>query len=162
MDDLSDFALRFVIRGRPLSFKRAKQIVTFGGHASLALTKEAKAYMRDAAAQLRAQWLSAGFNKPIPGGVFMNAAVRSYLPTRGRTDASNLYEAPQDALKRCTATCKPKCDRHAGVIADDYWVRTHDGSDRLHDPANPRVEILLTPYRGAGEAQASLPLGVAS
>lgn len=146
-DDLSDFRFCLVIKGRPFSFKRAHQVVTFGGHSSIGLTKEAKHYLRDAASQLRAQWLPL-FRTSIPAGIELNAAIRSYLPTRQLPDASNLYEGVQDALKCCTHWCKPKCNRHAGIIADDVQIRTHNGSDRLYSPHNPRVEITLTLYRG--------------
>jgi hypothetical protein len=30
--------------------------------------------------------------EPIPRDIELNAAIRSYLPTRRRTDASNLYQ----------------------------------------------------------------------
>jgi Holliday junction resolvase RusA-like endonuclease len=68
----------------------------------------------------------------VPSGVELNCAIISYCG-RGQTpDASNLYEAPQDALQR------------AGIISNDYWIRTHEGSNRLRDEANPRVEIILS------------------
>ena len=150
--DLSDFEFRLVIAGRPIVLKNSKQIITLPGRRPLLMpSSAAKQYMRDAAAQLRVQWASL-FRSPIPLDVHLNAAIVSYLPTRSRTDASNLYEAPQDAMKACKPTCKPKCAQHAGVIVDDYQVRTHNGSDRRHDPARPRVEIVLTPYLGQMQA----------
>lgn len=153
--DLSDFEFRLVVRLPPFSFKRAKQIIMLGKRPSLGLTSEAKAWMREAAGQLRAQWAPV-FRSPIPKDVQLNAAIRSFLPTRQLPDASNLYEGPQDAMKQCGRWCKPKCDRHAGVLVDDVSIRTHDGSDRLYDPAAPRVEIVLSPYRGVIE-QPGLP-----
>jgi hypothetical protein len=147
LDCLSDFLFCLVIHWRPFSFKRAHQVVTYDGHSSIGLTMQAKYYLENAADQLRTQWLPL-FHSPIPIGVELNAAIKSYLPTRRLTDASNLYEGPQDALKCCTRWCKHGCNRHAGVIADDVQIASHDGSRRLYDKEDPRVEITLTPYRG--------------
>jgi len=146
-DDLSEFELRLVIVGPPFSFKRAKQVVTVNGHASIGLTTNAKHYMRDAVGQLRAQWALL-FREPIPRHIELNAAIRSYLPTRRTTDASNLYQGVEDAMQVCGPKCKVGCKMHAGVLTDDAQIRTHDGSDRLYDKHNPRVEITLSPYRG--------------
>lgn len=146
-EDLSAFALRLVIQLPPFSFKRAHQVVVINGHGSIGLTSKAKQWLRAASAQLAQQWAEV-FRGAIPRHIELNAAIRSYLPTRQEPDASNLYEAPQDALKCHTRWCKPKCDRHAGVICDDAQIRTHNGSDRLHDKDHPRVEIVLTPYIG--------------
>jgi hypothetical protein len=145
LDGWDDFELRLVISLAPFSFKRAKRVIILGKHASLGLTPQAKHYMREASAQLRWQWSSC-FHEPIPGNVQINAAIRSYLPTRRKTDSSNLYQGPEDVMQCCTPRCKPGCDRHAGVIVDDHQIRTHNGSDRLFDRENPRVEIVLTPY----------------
>lgn len=144
--DMSDFELRLVITGRPMSFKRAKQVVKFGGHASIGLTTEAKAYLRDAVAQLRRQW-GAVFAGPIPREVALNAAIVSYLPTRQLTDASNLYQGPEDCMQTCRPKCKPGCQVHAGVMVDDAQITSHDGSRRRYDKTNPRVEVTLTPGR---------------
>lgn len=145
VEDLTGFEFRFVLRLRPFSLKRGKQVVKFGDRASIGLSSEAKAWLRDAAAQLAQQWRPVFGAQAIPKDVELNAAIVSYLPTKALPDASNLYEGPQDALKRCTRWCKPKCDRHAGVLVDDVSIRTHDGCDRLVDQDNPRVEIVLTP-----------------
>jgi hypothetical protein len=146
-DNMSDFEFKLVVRGAPFSFKRAKQVVTVNGRASIGLTTKAKHYMRDAVAQLRAQWAPV-FRGPIPRDIELNAAIRSYLPTRRMTDASNLYQGVEDALQACGPKCKPGCNVHASVIVDDVQIRTHNGSDRFYDKDNPRVEIVLTPYRG--------------
>lgn len=145
--DLRDFELRLVVRGPPFSFKRAKQVVTVNGHASIGLTTKAKHYMRDAVDQLKRQWCDV-FREPIPRDVELNAAIRSYLPTRRTIDASNLYQGVEDAMQACGPKCKPGCKMHAAVVTDDVQIRTHDGSDRLYDKHNPRVEIVLSPYRG--------------
>jgi len=146
-DDLRNFELRLIIRGPPISFKRAKQVIQFAGHSSIGLTPKAKQYMQDAVLQLRRQWCGV-FAVPIPRYVELNASIVSYLPTKRLTDASNLYQGPEDAMQACGPKCKAGCKMHAGVIEDDVQVRTHNGSDRHYDPIDPRVEITLTPYSG--------------
>lgn len=142
-DDLSEFEFRLTIKGPPFSWKRARQPVRYGGHASIALTTEAKRWAKDAAGQLRDQW-SRVFRDAIPKDVPVNAAIISYLPTRRLTDASNLYQGPEDVMQTCRPKCKPRCKLHAGVLEDDSCIESHDGSARLYDKDDPRVEIVLT------------------
>jgi hypothetical protein len=148
LEDWSGFELRLVIPGAPFSWKRARKVIRFGGHASIGLTKEAKAWAQAAVTQLRLQW-SAEFGGPIPKSVPLNARITSYLPTRRLTDASNLYQGPEDVMQACGSRCTPRCKMHAGVIEDDCAIEAHDGSRRLYDKENPRVEIVLT--RSVGE-----------
>jgi hypothetical protein len=117
---------------------------------------EYKRWARNAAAKLDEQWRCV-FNEPLPSEVeregrnvpvLINAAIVSYLPTRRLTDADNLYAGPLDVLQAHNHWCEgKKCKVHAGVIEDDSLVRTHNGSDRLYDKDQPRVELTLTPYR---------------
>jgi len=121
----------FVILGRPVVQKNRMQIRRNRktGQSFIGKSPEVEAWMRRAVLQLRQQWHEDG---PIEHGVFLNAAIVTYQGPRGKADASNLYEAPQDALQK------------AGIVSNDYWIRSHNGSDRLSDPAKPRVEITLT------------------
>ena len=91
------------------------------------------AWQESAIAQLKYQW---GKREPIPKDRFLNAAIVSYMPTKRKVDADNLYGGPMDALQ---AAC---------ILEDDYCIRTHNGSDRCYDKEKPRVEITLTEYRG--------------
>jgi Holliday junction resolvase RusA-like endonuclease len=145
---LQCFRFRLVVLGEPAVLKNSKQIINLPGRRPMLVSSsQAEKYLKSAAQQLRAQWFAL-FCQPIPLDVQLNASIVSYLGSHRRTDASNLYEAPQDALKACGPKCKPGCPRHAGVITDDYQIASHDGSRRLYDKDNPRVEIVLTPYRG--------------
>ena len=163
-DDWSDFEIRLVIEaehivdkkhprghwvGGPFSWKRARQVVQFQGHASLGLTSEAKAWAKSASSQLHEQWQRV-FRDPIPKCIKLNAAIVSYHPTRRFTDASNLYQGPEDVLQVCQPKCKPNCRKHAGVIEDDSAIESHDGSARAYDKQRPRVEIILTPATRVG------------
>ena len=65
----------------------------------------------------------------------LNAAIVTYQENRRLADADNLYAGPQDAMTE------------AEVLEDDVIIRSHNGSDRRYDKDNPRVEIVLTPWR---------------
>ena len=138
---LEDFELRFTIRGSPVTLKNSKVIASISRPCgkckkspmrTIVSHKNVRAWMKEADKQLRQQWT---FTKPIPEAITMNAAIVTYMQTRRKADASNLYQAPEDALQA------------AGVITDDYQIRTHNGSDRRYDKNDPRVEITLTPAR---------------
>lgn len=137
LEDLSDFEFRLVVRGPPAVLKNSKQIVTLPGRRPILVSsRQAKAYQKTATEQLRAQWSSV-FCEPVPREVEVSAAFVAYLPTRRRTDLSNLYQGPEDAMQA------------AGVLTDDAQIASHDGSRRRHDPQDPRVEITITRHRGA-------------
>jgi hypothetical protein len=143
--DLSDFVFRFSVEGNAVPLKNSKGAVVRGGKPTVIPNPKAKRYLERLACSLRADWYSV-FRVPLPKGVFLNAAIVTYLPDGKRKDADNLYAAPGDALQTCRPKCKEGCRKHAGIITDDWWIRTHNGSDRLIDKARPRVEITLTPY----------------
>ena len=143
LDDWSAFELRLLIEGPPFSWKRARKVITINGRGSIGLTKEAKAWAHMAVQRLRLQW-GRVFGGPIPKSIPLNAAILSYLPTRRITDASNLYQGPEDVMQACRSTCKPRCKMHAAVFEDDSAIESHDGSARLYDKHHPRVEIVLT------------------
>lgn len=153
--DFSDFHFNLTIHGRSIVLKNRHQIVNIGKEQRIVSSNAARKWVESCAAQLRAQWAPV-FREPIPKSVLINAAIVTYLPTRQLPDASALYEAPQDALQACTRQCEAKrmknpgwvCRKHAGVIENDVQVCSHDGSRRLYDKNNPRVDIVLTPYRG--------------
>lgn len=145
--DLYDFCFKLIVSGESFVLKNSKKIVRAGKRLSLVPSSRATEWMRTASEQLKYQWAQI-FSKPIPAHIEINAEIRTYLSTRRRADASNLYQSVEDVLQSCTSRCKPGCAKHAGVIVDDYQVRTHNGSDRLYDKNNPRVEIILTRYRG--------------
>lgn len=69
---------------------------------------------------------------PLPP-IDYNCAAHFYRE-RDDADTDNLISGLADALQ------------DAGVIADDYHLRTWDGTDRFLDVARPRVELTLTPY----------------
>jgi len=118
----------YVIEGRPVCSKNSRRLFSRGGRPTSLPSEAASAWFAMAVPRFVKQRSGA----TIPRGVKLNARIISYLPTRRMPDASNLYEAPQDAMER------------AGVYKDDVQIESHDGSRRRYDKARPRVEILLT------------------
>ena len=86
-----------------------------------------KKYERDAARFLTPR-------PPRPIECSLNIKCLFYLPTRRRTDLTNLLEAVDDLLVA------------EGIIADDHYgiVTAHDGSRCHYDKTNPRTEITIT------------------
>lgn len=132
--DGDDWVLTFVIPGHPVSMKNGKQIRRKrSGVPFIASGDNAAAWLKNATDILRVQWLG---QPPLPKR-FMNAAIES---VGSKADADNLYCAPLDALEK------------AGILPNDYWVRSHDGSDRRmcigDEPEH--VRVTLTPWAGIG------------
>ena len=121
--------IKYTIKLPPITKKNSQQILTNPktGRPFLMPSKKFKEYERDAV------W----FLKPMPPRPIecrVNIKCLFYLPTRRRTDLTNLLEAVDDLLV------------HAGIIADDHYgiVEAHDGSRCFVDKDNPRTEITIT------------------
>lgn len=71
---------------------------------------------------------------PLPP-IDYNCAAHFYRE-RDDADTDNLITGLADALQ------------DAGVLEDDFSIRTWNGSDRFVDATHPRVEVTLTPYLG--------------
>lgn len=141
--DLSEFEFRLVVHGKARSLKTSKRAFSIGGVARIVNSSASRKWQQHAAALLWAQWRSV-FREPIPLHVPVNAKIVTYLPTRAKVDASNLYQAIEDVLQAHTERCKEKCQIHAGILTNDSQIESHDGSRRRYDPEDPRVEITLT------------------
>lgn len=121
--------IKYVIKIPPITKKNSQQILTNKktGRPFIMPSAKYKQYEREA------QW----FLKPAPPRPIecsLNIKCLFYLPTRRRTDLTNLLEAVDDVLV------------HAGIIQDDHSgiVTAHDGSRVLYDKDNPRTEITIT------------------
>lgn len=125
----------FVVAGVPVVKKNGKQVVRNRrtGRVLVISNQKVRSWSDEAVEAFRSQW---GGLPPLPAEIELNAAIVTYCGPRQSPDASNLYEAPQDALQR------------AGVLANDYWIRTHNGSDRRRDVIRPRVEVTLSLFEG--------------
>lgn len=129
---------RFVILGAPAVAKNSRQIRRGrSGKPFPGRSKTYEAWRNSAVVQLGMQWrLRAAIDTGRKG--WLNVAVVSYLAKRQTPDSDNLYCAPLDAMQA------------AGILHNDYWVRSHDGSDRVpwkEHKSEPRVEITVTRWR---------------
>lgn len=121
--------IRYTIPLPPITKKNHQQILTNRktGRPFVMPSKQYKAYERDAAHFLVPK-------PPRPIECSLNIRCMFYLPTRRKTDLTNLLEAVDDLMV------------HTGIIADDHYgiVTAHDGSRCFWDKENPRTEIIIT------------------
>ena len=121
--------IRYTIALPPITKKNSQQIMTNKktGRPFIMPSANYKKYERDAARFLTPR-------PPRPIECSLNIQCLFYLPTRRRTDLTNLLEAVDDVLVS------------TGIIADDHYgiVTAHDGSRCFHDKLNPRTEIIIT------------------
>lgn len=121
--------IKFTIKLPPITKKNSQQILTNRktGRPFIAPSSQYKRYEREAA-----WFLTPRPRRPIECPV--NIKCLFYLPTRRKTDLTNLLEAVDDILVS------------VGIIADDHYgiVAAHDGSRCFWDKANPRTEVTIT------------------
>lgn len=118
---------RFVILGAPPVKKNRMQIVTNPKIARpfLVPNQKYKKWRSHAVQQLKSEW------RDVPLSDFLHVRALFFLPNARRVDLSNLLEAPADALEE------------AGVIENDYFISSWDGSRRMLDRNNPRIELTV-------------------
>ena len=121
--------IKYTIKLPPITKKNSQQILMNHktGRPFIMPSKQYKQYEREAACFLKPC-------PPRPIECSLNIKCLFYLPTRRKTDLTNLLEAVDDILV------------HAGIIADDHYgiVTSHDGSRCYWDKDNPRTEIIIT------------------
>ncbi len=120
--------IKFTIPLAPITKKNSQEIHINlkTGRPFIAPSKKYREYERSAMEYLPPHPLCP-INYPV------NIQCLFYLPTRRRTDLTNLLEAVDDLLVA------------AGVIVDDNYniVAGHDGSRCYVDKDNPRTEIAI-------------------
>lgn len=130
--------LRYIIPLSPVTKKNSQQILTNPKTKRPFIMPSAKykQYEREATIFLRPR-------PAYPIEHSLNICCLFYLPTRRKTDLTNLLEAVDDLLVS------------AGIIADDHYgiVTAHDGSRCFWDKANPRTEIIITEIQSNDEAE---------
>lgn len=133
--------ITYVIKLPPITKKNSQQILTNkkNGRPFIMPSAKYKEYERDAA------WFLIP-RPPRPIECSLNIKCLFFLPTRRRTDLTNLLEAVDDLLV------------HAGIIADDHYgiVTSHDGSRCYVDKENPRTEIIITRITAEESPQMSM------
>ena len=121
--------IKYTIKLPPITKKNSQQILTNPktGRPFIMPSQKYKQYESEAGWFLKPR-------PPRPIECSLNIKCLFYLPTRRRTDLTNLLEAVDDLLV------------HAGIIADDHYgiVTAHDGSRCYVDKEAPRTEIIIT------------------
>lgn len=128
--------LRLTVPGAPRTLKNHGEIIQVG--ARCPACKRGRPVMLPAK-PWRA-WLARvmPWLKPAAAGLAvcplarpLNCAARFYRD-RDQGDAVGFYQGLADLLQ------------HTGVVKDDVWIKTWDGSRLLVDHARPRTEVTLT------------------
>lgn len=123
--------IKYIIELPPITKKNSQQILTNRktGRPFIGPSKQYKAYEKSALWFLRKRP-----EKPLEGP--LNIKALFYMPTRRKTDLTNLLEAIDDILVE------------AEIIADDNYgvIAAHDGSRCYYDKENPRTEIYITDF----------------
>ena len=133
--------IKYTIKLPPITKKNSQQILINHktGRPFISPSKQYKQYEREAAWFLKPR-------PPRPIECHLCIKCLFYLPTKRKTDLTNLLEAVDDLLV------------HAGIIADDHYgiVTAHDGSRCYHDKDNPRTEIIITKIEAEENPQMSI------
>lgn len=117
-----------VIVGAPRTKKNSSSIVRAGGKGRMRIIPS-EAYRRwesVAVPQMRIYWSG---RKPINWPVNVRAV---FYRDANRGDAVGYYQALADALEK------------AGVVVNDKWIWSWDGSRMEKDSDRPRVEVEIT------------------
>ena len=121
--------IQYILRLPPITKKNSQQIMTnkATGRPFIMPSSKYRQYEKDAA-----WFLVPRPRKPL--SCRLNIKCLFYMPTRRRTDLTNLLEAVDDLLVS------------AGIIEDDNYtiVAGHDGSRCAWYKQNPRTEITIT------------------
>lgn len=119
--------LRYTVKIPPVTKKNSQRILkTRDGKPFIAQSERYKQY------ENAAKW----FLKPPPDHPVdypVNVKCLFYMPTRRKTDLTNLLESIDDIMVNC------------GILADDNYhiIESHDGSRCYVDRENPRTEIYI-------------------
>ena len=121
--------IKYTIKLPPITKKNSQQILMNPktGRPFIMPSKQYKQYERDAAWFLKPR-------PPRPIECPLCVKCLFYLPTRRKTDLTNLLEAVDDILVG------------QEIIKDDHYgiITSHDGSRCFVDKDNPRTEIIIT------------------
>ena len=137
LSDLGIDNVSFAIAGPPAIKKNSQRIVSMGKTYKL---KPSILYETWAARTFKALAIikkrlitEVGF-KTLTGP--FNLEAHFYRDTRHIADLSNLYEGIQD------------CMTVMGIIEDDHLIESHDRSRKHYSKTRPRIEIILSNFKG--------------
>ena len=124
-----DWEWTFCILGKPVSSKNAKRVFYRGSKPFIGTEPRVAAWFKSALWQLTS---SKKPKEPLDYPLHIKTLI--YLPDKRRRDLTNLLQAPEDALTK------------AGIIKDDSLIDSVDGSRKLLDRDDPRVEIFIKEF----------------
>jgi hypothetical protein len=119
--------IRLVVLGAPRTKKNSSRVLTFGRRKRIVPSAQYLAWRDAVVPQMRLAWEG---RPPIASPV--NVAAM-FFRDAARGDAVGYYQGLADALEE------------AGVVSDDKWVVSWDGSRLGKDAARPRVELTIEP-----------------
>jgi len=122
--------MRLVIFGPPRTKKNSQRIVRAGRHPRILPSRAQVAWAKSAIEQLAHQWK----RPPLREAVHVAA---TFFRERKVGDLINFAQALADALQA------------AGVVSDDKFIESWDGTRLSKDAANPRVELTIEPLAEA-------------
>lgn len=120
---------RFTIYGPPRTKKNKSRIINTGKRPILLPSESWEQFCRVGILQIRQQ-MSLHKIKPIDYPVNCKAL---FYRERNAGDASNYYNGLADVIEA------------AGLVTNDKWIVSWDGSRLKKDSTRPRVEFVLTP-----------------
>jgi Holliday junction resolvase RusA-like endonuclease len=128
----------FIIDGQPMSKKRNYKIIRIGGHYSLGLTKQYRAWAKSVVDQLwvqRMKYMASMIGPWQPIEEAVEVTLEFFLKDKKRYDLSNLYQGIEDALV------------DAQILKDDSLIESHDRSRKHLGCIAPRVLIAIRPFK---------------
>lgn len=120
--------IELTIPGAPRTKKNHGRVVMRGGR-KLHLPSEAYSDYRARVLPLLKQWQTACLKRPL--AIALNCAATFYRDA-DRGDAVGYYQGLADLLQE------------AGIVQDDKFIVSWDGSRLARDASRPRVELALT------------------
>lgn len=118
--------MRLVIYGPPRTKKNSSRIVKVGRGLRIIPSKAQVTWAKGAVVQLADQWRRPPFTQPVH-------VAATFFCERNVGDLINYAQALADALQA------------AGVVSDDKYIESWDGTRLSKDAANPRVELTIEP-----------------
>lgn len=123
---------QFTIPGAPVTKKNSPRVFRNGKRTVVLPSAPYERWARTAVLFARAEW-NRNSRQPIAAPVRIAA---TFFRARRTGDLVNFLQAVADVLE------------DAGVVVDDKWIVSWDGSRLDHDPKCPRVEVVIAPLEG--------------
>ena len=135
-------SLRLTVHGAPRTKKTSNRLVRAGGRHRVLPSKAWESWVKSARIQrvdapltrYRGPFVTHWIFGTLPDRPYNCAAL--FYRDADRGDAVGYYQGLADLLER------------VGVLSNDKFITSWDGSRLLVDRENPRVEITLTPLEG--------------